>query len=66
MTRAAGALGALVLTTLVLMLTVGKDNDLGFACFLVFVVAILALLALGTRSLVRRRSGGAARRDPAP
>jgi hypothetical protein len=37
------------------MLTIGKENDFGFACFLVNCATILALAILGVRALVERR-----------
>ncbi len=37
------------------MLTVGHENNFGFACFIVFVVAVLALAVLSIRALVQRR-----------
>jgi hypothetical protein len=49
------ALGLLTALTLVLQLTVGKENDFGFACFIVFCVAILALVGVGVKALVDRR-----------
>ena len=53
--RAAAGLAALMLLTLVLMLTVGHENSFGFACFLVFVAAAAALAVLGVRALAQRR-----------
>jgi len=53
--RAAAGLAALMLLTLVLMLTVGHENNFGFACFLVFVAAAVSLAVLGVRALAQRR-----------
>jgi hypothetical protein len=49
-------LAGIVILTLILQLTVGKDNNFGFACFIVFVLALVALLALGIRTFVLHRT----------
>lgn len=46
---------AVIAVTLILQLTVGHDNNFGFAMFIVFVIAILLLLASAVRDLARRR-----------
>jgi len=52
---AASVLVAIIVLSLVGQLTVGHENNFGFACFIVFVVAVLALAVLGIRALVQRR-----------
>jgi hypothetical protein len=54
MSRAAALLAALAALLVVLMLTVGKENNFGFACFLVFAVDVVALLGIGLTVVIRR------------
>jgi hypothetical protein len=49
------ALALVVAVTLVLMLTVGHENGFGFACFIVFVLALIALAVIGIRALLQHR-----------
>jgi biotin transporter BioY len=50
-----GLIGIVILT-LILQLTVGKDNNFGFACFIIFALALIALLVLGIRTIFRHRT----------
>ena len=54
MRRLVPSLVVLIMLTLVGMLTVGRENDFGFACFLVFCAALLCLAAIGVTTVTRR------------
>jgi uncharacterized membrane protein len=53
--RAAWALVAIIVLALVGQLTVGHENDFGFACFIVFALAVVTLVVMGISALVQRR-----------
>lgn len=59
MRSAVGGLLLLVAATLALQLTVGRDNDFGFACFILFCLGVLGLAGIGVKTLLERsRSAG--------
>jgi hypothetical protein len=55
MRRVVAGLAVLFVLTVIGMLTIGKENNFGFACFLVNCATILGLGILGVRALIDRR-----------
>jgi hypothetical protein len=55
MRRVVAGLAVLFVLTVIGMLTIGKENNFGFACFLVSCATILGLGILGVRALIDRR-----------
>jgi hypothetical protein len=55
MSRVVPGLAVLFVLTMVGMLTIGKENNFGFACFLVNCTTVLGFAVLGVRALIDRR-----------
>jgi hypothetical protein len=55
MRRVVAGLAVVFVVTMIGMLTVGKENNFGFACFLVNCATILGLAVIGVRALLDRR-----------